>query len=73
MAENHRLETVFLWGLTVALAVIAVLHWAAYVIGPATWRTSWPAIPLTGAAIAAGLGALAMQRRGDRVRLLRED
>lgn len=72
MAENQRLETVFLWGLTAALTILAILHWAAYFIGPATWQTSWPAIPLTGAALAAGIGAFAMRRRGEKVRLMRE-
>lgn len=71
MAENRRLEAVFLWGLAVALAILAALHWFNYFIGPQTWITSWPAIPLTAAAIAAAIGAYFMGRRPERVRLRR--
>lgn len=70
MAENRNLESVFLWGLTAALAFLALLHWAAYFIGPQIWVTSWPAIPLTLAALFAGAGALMMRRKAHRVRML---
>lgn len=71
MGEDRRLESVFLWGLAVALAVLAVMHWANYFIGPGTWISSWPAIPLTLGAIAAAIGAVAMRRRSEKVRLQR--
>lgn len=71
MAENRALESIFMFALAVALGALAVLHWANYVMEAPSWRTSWPAIPLTIAAVICLIAALRMRRTRDRVRLMR--